>query len=369
MEVRMEVRMEALTPEILEQAPSELALPHLMAADLIQLPAGMHEESYGVPREAMPWLWRQRRKQVEFLAQTSQRLSDWLSANGHVFAGVTQSLATVEVVRAQSWEPGKGLVPAGHVSWHHLALAFGDRAIREFSKSLEEGSECRRLCANWKTDAQLREDLSIAKSEDGGVEQWLEFGKEQFQDFTHRQLELRFACSLEQLQAYQALFPVSSMAWRDAEMLMPRLQQEFMRAWATWFPPERKFKTYGELSAEERERAKAKSLFRTSKDDRSPEERNLAVEEYLAEHGPRDKKVTLDELAEALGCSPQAAMRTPAWDSYNTEWEERYGKCRTRKGKGRRPNVATDLTDEEVRRLAEEQAIDDSDKVGRYDHI
>ena len=106
----MEVRMEALTPEILEQAPSELALPHLMAADLIELPAGMHDEIHAMPREGMPWLWNLRRKQVESLVQTSQRLSDWLSANGHVFAGVNQSLATAEVLRTQSWEPGNGPV-------------------------------------------------------------------------------------------------------------------------------------------------------------------------------------------------------------------------------------------------------------------
>ena len=112
-----------------------------------------------------------------------------------------------------------------------------------------------------------------------------------------------------------------------------------------------------------------KSNSRPPKDGRTKDERNLAVEEYLAKNGNREEKVTLEELADVLGCSKQGALRTDAWLSYNTEWKERYGKCRTRSGKGRRPNVANDLTEEEVRRLAEEQAIADSNKVGRYDHI
>ncbi len=305
--------MEALTPEIIEQAPSELALPHFMAADLIQLPAGMHDEIHTMPREGMPWLWRERKKQVKFLAEISRRLSDWLNANGHVFASVNQSLATAEVIRTMSWEPGKGLVPAGHVSWHHLALAFGNRAIGELSESLQEGSECRRLCATWRAWTEWHGDLALANDEHKkGL--WRELDTiDEFRDYTYRQIGRRFAHSPEQSQAYEALFPVSSMAWRDAEMFMPRLQQEFMRAWAMWFPPERTFKTFGELTAEERERGMEKSLFRVPKDDRSPEERSLAVAEYLAEHRDRDKKVTLEELADALGCSPQAAMRTAAW--------------------------------------------------------
>ena len=166
----------------------------------------------------------------------------------------------------------------------------------------------------------------------------------------------------------ERILPIT-LRWResDLERLRLNLEQELLRAWGTWFPAGSKFTAFGDLPEEEQRQAKSGS--QPPKDGRTPDQRNLAVEEYLAEHGPRDKKVTLKELAEALGCSPHAAWRTDAWVSYNTEWEERYGNCRTRKGKGRRPNVATDLTDEEVRRLAEEQAIDDSNKVRRYDRI
>ena len=166
----------------------------------------------------------------------------------------------------------------------------------------------------------------------------------------------------------ESILPIT-LGWSesDRERLKLQLEQEFQRAWGTWFPTGSAFKAFGELSEEEQK--KAKSGSRAAKDDRSPAERNLAVEEYLADHGNREEKVTLEELAEALDCSPQAAMRTDAWVSYSTEWEERYGRCRTRSGKGRRPNVAADLTDEKVRRLAEEQARADSYKVGRHDRI
>ncbi|QDU41716.1 hypothetical protein Mal52_01690 [Symmachiella dynata] len=166
----------------------------------------------------------------------------------------------------------------------------------------------------------------------------------------------------------ESILPIT-LRWResDLERLRLNLERELLRAWGTWFPAGSKFIAFGDLPEEEKEQAKSGS--RPAKDGRTPDQRNYDVTEYLAEHGDRDKKVTLEELAHALGCSPQAAMRTDAWKLYNTKWQERHGKCRTRSGKGRRPNVATDLTDAAVRRLAEEQAIDDRDKVGQYDRI
>ena len=123
-------------------------------------------------------------------------------------------------------------------------------------------------------------------------------------------------------------------------------------------------------------RAYTRTLF--SEQDGATEEREIAVRKYIDEHGKQNGKITLSELERELGCSRQVALRTSAWDTYNTEWERRYGKCRTRDGKGRRPTIADGDIDalseeqaysDEIRRLRDEQALDDNYQVGPFDHI
>ena len=181
----------------------------------------------------------------------------------------------------------------------------------------------------------------------------------------------------KQATKYCDLFPVSLLRWEQRVDPMAELEQEFFRAWAIWFPPGMDFMTYGEATEEEREQIEPPSW--KAKDGLTPQERNVVIREYIQEHGTREQKITADEIAKALGCSKRAALNSPAWKTYNAGWEEQFGKCRTRNGKGRRPTVvqgdASFLMDEksisdEMQRLAEEQARDDaSDHIASYDRI
>lgn len=91
-----------------------------------------------------------------------------------------------------------------------------------------------------------------------------------------------------------------------------------------------------------------------SKDGQTPDDRHAAILDYLTKHGDRNEKVTRKEIANAIRSSESAVQRDTAWQAYNTEWRAKYGSCRTRDGKGRRPTVA----DGEVERLVAEQTRD-----------
>ena len=348
-----------LSDETLDKAPADLVLPFFAATAAVHGSIYPLQESLELDEaravcdvESIRHAVAGWQSIVDRAADNCYELARDLHEFGHYFVGVNSGAVSISVPLGgvlvggpwecddfESWENYEcewsrvGTVP----SWHHAALGVARLFLAEIRPAV------------WRLEGVLKGHTAGDKGYPEHVV------TSTYYDVVDNERSI--------------ILPIT-LRWREhtLERLRLDLEQELLRAWGMWFPAGSKFTAFGDLPDEEQKEAKSGS--RPAKDDRTPDERELAVAEYLKEHGVRDKKVTLEELSDALGCSRQAAMRTPAWESYNTEWKKRYGKCRTRSGKGRRPNVASDLTEEEVRRLAEEQAIDDArDKVGQYDRI
>ena len=187
--------------------------------------------------------------------------------------------------------------------------------------------------------------------------------------------EMQVPCSQEQKHEYNSMFPVSLLQWEGGDLLQLKLEQELMRAWVTWFPPGSKFQTYGEF----RQEADGQEEARGPKDGRTPDAREVAIGEYIKNRGARDRKITVRELAQELGCSERAAADTDVWKAYHKRWVKAYGNSRTRNGKGRRPLVARgdmeklvneQAYEDEKRRVREERLKGDQvDRIGPYDRI
>lgn len=343
-----------LSDETLDKAPADLVSMYLAATAAIHggifpLRESLEfEESRAVPDvESIKNAVAGWQSIADRAADNCDGLARDLHEFGHYFVGVTSG--TVSIAVPLGGPLNGGPVDSVHLedadfdyewnrvgtapSWHHVALGVGRLFLVEIEAVLARFESVLRR--------HTGDDPNAASA---------------------------FEITYHSIVGNESMLPLT-LRWgeSDLERLRLNLEQELLRAWGTWFPAGSEFTAFGDLPEEEQEQAKSGS--KPPKDGRTPDQRNREVGAYLEEHGDRDKKITLKELAEELGCTIHAAHRTVAWKTYNTEWEERYGNCRTRSGKGRRPNVATDLTDEEVRRLAEEQAIDDSDKVGRYDRI
>ena len=125
----------------------------------------------------------------------------------------------------------------------------------------------------------------------------------------------------------------------------------------------------GEVELTGRKRRKQESASKEkrtdgSKDNRKPEERNVAVRDYLkAQPKDRHTKVTAAEIAKAIGASSRSVKATDAWKTYQAEWTERFGKSRSKTGKGRKPAV---FRSAELDKLVAEQAEDAAQNRVRY---
>ena len=99
----------------------------------------------------------------------------------------------------------------------------------------------------------------------------------------------------------------------------------------------------------------------------SSTEANIRAREALKNRPPRGKKRwTVRMLADAIGCSYSLVPELPAWQAYYTEWKKRHSHSVHATTMSDPVKDSLAITDQEVRRLVEEQ---DRDAKSRHCYI
>lgn len=99
---------------------------------------------------------------------------------------------------------------------------------------------------------------------------------------------------------------------------------------------------------------------RASIDGRPVDERNLAVREFIAQHGKPGPdgvltRLTAGRIAQGVGASGRAVKDSGAFRAYTEQWKKMYGNAKTSTGSARRPLVVVFGSDNNLDELTADQ--------------